>query len=34
MFGLDFTLGIMMVIFSVVIIATGVAYWQLFTDPT
>lgn len=34
MFGLDFTLGIMMVIFAVVIVGTGVAYWQMITDPT
>ena len=34
MFGIDFTVGIMIVIFAVVIVGTGVAYWQLFTDPT
>jgi hypothetical protein len=34
MLGLDFTVGIMMVIFAVVIIGTGVAYWRMLTDPT
>jgi hypothetical protein len=34
MLGLDFTVGIMVVIFAVVIIGTGVAYWRMLTDPT
>ncbi len=30
----NFTLGIMIVIFAVVITGTGVAFWKMLTDPT
>ncbi len=34
MFEFGFTSGIMVVIFAVVIVGTGVAYWRMLTDRT
>ena len=33
MFGLGFTVYVMLIIFVVVIVGTGVAYWRMYTDP-
>jgi hypothetical protein len=34
MFGFGFTAGVMLLIFAVVTVGTGVAYWKMLSDRT
>ena len=34
MFGIGFTTAVMILIFAVITVGTGVAYWKMLTDAT